>query len=180
MIQSHGRHIKQHPALKFVRPIILAILVVTACVIVFFAWIDNADASTLAWGPPNSPGNIALNWAETQAGKWYQYGATGPNTYDCSGLVYEAFLKEGINISRDTYSMLATNGNGHFERVYTPERGDLAFYGTGHVEFATIWPNETFGAHNTGSRIGWIEFGYGWYPTMYFRVIRLHSIARRS
>ena len=147
--------------------VIVILLAVVAAILWTLVGVQRAEA--LAWGPSSSPGNIALNWAETQAGKWYAYGTDGPYTYDCSGLVYAAFLREGINVGRSTYDMLA---NPHLVRVYTPERGDLAFYGTGHVEFATIWPNETFGAHDWGSRIGWITFGWGWYPTMYFRVIR--------
>ena len=35
---------------------------------------------------------------------------------------------------RTTYGMLASS---HLYRVYSPRRGDLAFYGSGHVEFVT-------------------------------------------
>ena len=38
-----------------------------------------------------------------QVGKPYQWGAAGPNAYDCSGLVYAAYAAAGIHIARTTY-----------------------------------------------------------------------------
>src|SRR5699024_2646703 len=35
-----------------------------------------------------------------ELGKPYQYGATGPNSYDCSGLTYSIFGQLGISIPR--------------------------------------------------------------------------------
>ena len=55
-------------------------------------------------------------------------------------------------------------------RVYAPERGDLAFYGPGHVEFMTRWWHTTFGAQDWGTRVGWHIWGWGWVPTMFFRL----------
>ena len=109
----------------------------------------------------------AMNWALTQRGKWYQYGTAGPNTYDCSGLVYAAYLHEGLALPRTTYGMLAS---WHLVRVSTPKRGDLAFYGSGHVEFVTSWYRQTYGAHHTGTRIGYVTWTSYYHPTMYFEV----------
>ena len=36
-------------------------------------------------------------------GKPYQWGAAGPDAYDCSGLVYAAYAAAGIHIARTTY-----------------------------------------------------------------------------
>jgi cell wall-associated NlpC family hydrolase len=111
-------------------------------------------------------GNVALNWATANAyGHWYAWGGTGPS-YDCSGLVMVAFAHAGISLPHSTYSMLAS---GHLHRVYAPQRGDLAFYGSGHVELVTAWWHQTFGAHSTGQQIGWIGW-WGGGPTMFFRV----------
>ena len=38
-----------------------------------------------------------------QLGKPYQWGAAGPDAYDCSGLVYAAYAAAGIHIARTTY-----------------------------------------------------------------------------
>lgn len=166
---SQGRHVKRHPVISAVVLVVLTLLAAT------LMWLDfgqaNANAATtaVAWGSANSYGNRALNWAEGNTlGHWYLWGGTGPS-YDCSGLVYEAYLHAGIALPRTTYGML---GSSHLVRTYNPQRGDLAFYGSGHVEFVTVLYHMTFGAHDTGTRIGWIRYSGWWQPTMYFRVVR--------
>jgi cell wall-associated NlpC family hydrolase len=114
-----------------------------------------------------SIGNRILDMAETRTGAWYVYGGAGPSVFDCSGLVYWASHKLGVNMPRTTYGMLASS---HLYRVYSPRRGDLAFYGSGHVEFVTTWYHTTFGAQNSGTRVGWHRWNAYWHPTMYFRI----------
>lgn len=110
---------------------------------------------------------IALDWAEAQAGKPYCFGGTGPSCFDCSGLVMEAYAQAGVTLPRTTYEMLADP-----ELVQIPasqaRRGDLAFYGSGHVEL--VDGNGTFGAAAPGTLIGWHIPSPGWYPTMFFRL----------
>lgn len=117
-----------------------------------------------------TPGVRALDWAETHAaGCWYSWGGTGPCSrgYDCSGLVMSAVLHaDGIMLPRTTYAM---PGSRHLYRVTSPRRGDLAFFGAGHVEF-WVQPDVTFGAHHTGTRTGYRTYN-GWYhPTAYYRL----------
>jgi cell wall-associated NlpC family hydrolase len=117
-------------------------------------------------------GNEALNWAERHAaGCWYSYGGTScAQGYDCSGLVMEAFGHgAGIWLPRTTYAMLASP---HLHRIPLSQarRGDLMFYGSGHVEIDTVWYHQTFGAHDWGQRVGWATWGPWWYPTAAYRV----------
>ena len=114
-----------------------------------------------------TPGNQLLNMAETRAGDWYAYGAAGPSTFDCSGLVYWSAARIGISLPRTTYGM---PGSGHLARTWSPQRGDLAFYGSGHVEIVTIWWHTTFGAQRTGTRIGWHTWNSYWQPTAFYRL----------
>ena len=111
----------------------------------------------------------ALAWEFTQAGKWYLWGGSGPSTYDCSGLMMAAYLHaDGIYLPHNTVAMI---NSGKLVRTYSPQPGDLAFYGTGHVE-AYVRPGVTFGAHRSGTRIGYSYYaGSSWRPTMFFRVI---------
>ena len=111
---------------------------------------------------------IAYDYAVSQRGKWYCWGGSGPSCYDCSGLVSAAYRHVHILIGRTTYDMLRS---GRLIRISRPQarRGDLAFYGTGHVEFYDR-ASVTFGAHTTGTRIGWLRFGAYWHPTAYYRV----------
>ena len=104
-------------------------------------------------------------WAEKERGHPYVYGGTGPG-FDCSGLVMEAYRHAGIRLPRTTYGMLASR---KLIRVRHPRMGDLAFYGTGHVELFSR-RGYTFGAHDSGTRVGLIHYGYGWKPTLFFRV----------
>lgn len=108
----------------------------------------------------------AFYWARSQHGKPYEYGGTGPNGYDCSGLVMQAYRHAGITLPRTTTGMLHSS---LLVQVSRPVKGDLAFYGSGHVELYARghW---TFGAHAPGQVIGWIQFGPWWHPTAYYRV----------
>lgn len=49
------------------------------------------------------PAAAAIAFAEAQLGKPYVFGAAGPAAYDCSGLVYAAYLHAGITVARTTY-----------------------------------------------------------------------------
>jgi cell wall-associated NlpC family hydrolase len=107
----------------------------------------------------------AYYWALRQAGHPYQYGGTGPG-FDCSGLVMMAYRHAGIHLPRTTYEMLASP---LLVRVRHPHRGDLAFYGSGHVELFKKW-GYTFGAHDYGSPVSMVRYGWGWVPTAFYRV----------
>ena len=129
------------------------------------------SAVTSAYGGSRA-GNAALNWAEQHAaGCWYTYGGTScAHGYDCSGLVMEAFGHgAGIWLPHSTYAML---GNRHLHRIPLSQarRGDLMFYGSGHVEIKTIWYHQTFGAHHSGTRVGWSTWSQWWHPTAAYRV----------
>lgn len=110
----------------------------------------------------------ALNWAYTQKGEPYQWGGTGNPGYDCSGLVMMAYHHAGISLPRTTYEMQnswhlvrESSGNVH--------PGDLAFYGSGHVELYVKW-GWTYGAQEPGTRVGWHQWSSGWHPTDFYRV----------
>ena len=52
---------------------------------------------------PSNAATTAIVFAIRQLGKPYQWGATGPDAYDCSGLVYAAYAAAGIHIARTTF-----------------------------------------------------------------------------
>jgi cell wall-associated NlpC family hydrolase len=114
---------------------------------------------------------IAYRWAVAQQGKPYLFGATGPYGFDCSGLVYMAERHAGyLGIPRTTYGQLAW-GVTHVIIVSkaNARRGDLAFYGSGHVEFY-VGPRYTFGAHHSGTRIGLRRITVYYHPTIYIHI----------
>lgn len=67
----------------------------------------------------------AVKYAKSKLGKPYVYGATGPSSFDCSGLMYAAYRKR---IPRTSYAQLAASWHSRKRKV-----GDLLFRGSGHV-----------------------------------------------
>lgn len=130
--------------------------------------VPQAQASTQVF-----PRLAAFDWAKTQAGKPYEYGGTGPGGYDCSGLVYAAYRHAGFNLPRTTQEMLSSSMLG---RTNSPNPGELAFFGSNHVEFVTYLNHVTFGALHTGTVVGWHTWypGSGWVPTVYLYVKGAH------
>lgn len=77
----------------------------------------------------------AIKFALGEVGKPYVWGATGPNAYDCSGLMQKAFAAAGVTISRvaaDQY-----NNGGHVP-VRQAQPGDMLFYATDPNDPSTI------------------------------------------
>jgi cell wall-associated NlpC family hydrolase len=70
-------------------------------------------------------GTTALRAALTQRGKPYVWGAAGPDSYDCSGLVEWAFAQEGISLPHYTGSQW--DSGMHVSRDDL-EPGDLVFF----------------------------------------------------
>ena len=54
-------------------------------------------------GPTSSQADRAVAFAYAQLGKPYQWGSTGPDSFDCSGLAQAAWAAAGVAIPRDTY-----------------------------------------------------------------------------
>lgn len=88
---------------------------------------------------PSTTGNAgdrieaAISFALAQQGKRYVWATSGPNTYDCSGLVYRAFEHAGMSFRGrpTTYSLV---GMGTAVSRGELRRGDLIFPHPGHVQ----------------------------------------------
>ena len=65
-----------------------------------------------------------------QVGKGYSFGSTGPDRYDCSGLVVAAYRLLGLRLPRSTGG-LASQGRAVSRAELQP--GDLVFPSSGHV-----------------------------------------------
>jgi peptidoglycan DL-endopeptidase CwlO len=67
----------------------------------------------------------AISFAEQQLGKPYLWGGTGPDAFDCSGLVMMAYRAAGINIARTSEMQWATEQRVPASQV---QPGDLVFF----------------------------------------------------
>ncbi|MDL5160483.1 C40 family peptidase [Actinomycetospora termitidis] len=62
---------------------------------------SGSTAVPPGYTPPTAPQTRAvLDFAMTQLGKPYQWGGTGPDAYDCSGLMWASWAKGGITLPR--------------------------------------------------------------------------------
>lgn len=63
------------------------------------AWLDSGILDEID-GRASAAGKIAVDYATTQIGKPYEWGAEGPDSYDCSGLTSQAWASAGKPIPR--------------------------------------------------------------------------------
>ena len=84
---------------------------------------------------PEGAAGAAIQFALGELGKPYVWGATGPNTYDCSGLILRAFQSAGINLPRVSREQFDSGGH---VPVKQAQAGDLLFYATDPSDPATI------------------------------------------
>jgi peptidoglycan DL-endopeptidase CwlO len=89
--------------------------------------LDNGASCTdaVSNAAPNQVVSTAISYAQQQLGKPYVWGGTGPDGYDCSGLVMMAYRAAGIDIPRTSEDQWAWGPRiqpGH------EEPGDLVFF----------------------------------------------------
>jgi len=88
----------------------------------------------------SSSQNIIVQTAKKYLGKPYKYGATGPNSFDCSGFVYAVFKEVGVPIPRTSLAQSKIKG----KKLSKSElkKGDLLSFDTslkGHINHSGIY-----------------------------------------
>jgi cell wall-associated NlpC family hydrolase len=68
----------------------------------------------------------AIDFAIAQLGDPYVYGGTGPNGWDCSGLVMKAFAAAGISLPRVVGPQMSASRHVSMDSL---QPGDLVAYG---------------------------------------------------
>ncbi|MFD9307322.1 NlpC/P60 family protein [Streptomyces sp. NPDC060048] len=96
---------------------------------------EAGSAATRTPNPPPSDGSRAARavaFAHGAIGKPYVWGATGPGSFDCSGLTQAAWRAAGVSLPRTTYTQINTG-----QRISRDQLapGDLVFFysGISHV-----------------------------------------------
>jgi cell wall-associated NlpC family hydrolase len=93
----------------------------------------------------------AFRWAQTRIGDPYHYTSTGPNEFDCSGLMMWSYAQAGYQLGRDTYAQM---GDGTpVASVADLQIGDLVFFNGG--EHVGMWAGNGIILHapHTGARV---------------------------
>ena len=120
-------------------------------------------------GPTSSQADKAVAFAYAQLGKPYEWGATGPGSYDCSGLVQAAWASAGVSIPRTTYDQWASLPHISSSAL---EPGDLLFYaGESHVSIY-VGNGEIIDAPQTGLDVEKIPESTGWYASNFDGAVR--------
>jgi cell wall-associated NlpC family hydrolase len=87
-------------------------------------WLDSGVLKDIK-GEASEAGRKAVEYATAQLGKRYEWGAEGPETYDCSGLTSQAWASAGSGIPRTSQEQWK-----QLERVDIKDMrpGDLIIY----------------------------------------------------
>ncbi len=105
--------------------------------------VNDAEAATVSIQ--------ALSIAASKAGSPYQWGATGPYRFDCSGLTQYSFKRAGKQLPRTAQQQYNRTRQ---IPVFSREQGDLVFFhGRGGVYHVGIYAgnNRIWHAPKTGS-----------------------------
>jgi len=122
---------------------------------------NGSSAPQQYTGPTSTQAQKAVAFAYAQLGKPYQWGATGPGSYDCSGLAQAAWASAGVSIPRTTYAQWAA-----LPHISTSalEPGDLLYFdGVGHVAIY-VGGGDIIDAPQTGMDVQKIPLA-GWYKS---------------
>ena len=118
-----------------------------------------ATVASIGGGPSvTHAAAVAIAYARAQLGKPYIWGGTGPDGFDCSGLVMMAYQAAGIGIPRTSEDQWADQAN--LPHVSSPQPGDLVFFpgsdgswsAPGHVALV-IGGGQMIQAYATGTPI---------------------------
>jgi peptidoglycan DL-endopeptidase CwlO len=96
-----------------------------------------------SWLQAGPVARAAVRWALAQLGDPYRWGATGPNSFDCSGLTSAAYAAAGVGIPRVSRAQWGAGPHVAVDRLLP---GDLVFYGDNPADPASI--------HHVGMYIG--------------------------
>lgn len=106
---------------------------------------------------PTQAASVAIAFALSQIGKPYVWGATGPGSYDCSGLMLRAYQAAGIDLPRVSSDQFHA---GALLPVHDAQPGDLMFLAfnpndpsTIHHVFMYLGNNQIVEAPYTGQNV---------------------------
>jgi cell wall-associated NlpC family hydrolase len=123
---------------------------------------SGGSTSAVYTGPTATQAEKAVAFAYAQLGKPYQWGATGPGSYDCSGLMQAAWASAGVSIPRDTYSQVAGLPSVPLSAL---QPGDLVFFdGDGHVAMY-VGGGMIIDAPRTGLTVEKVSLSSSWYSS---------------
>ncbi|GAA4845572.1 NlpC/P60 family protein [Kitasatospora terrestris] len=118
----------------------------------------SRDTPRADLAPANLPAGsgyaaAAIAAAQSKLGSWYSYGAAGPSTFDCSGLMQWAYAQAGVSIPRTSQSQ-AGAGTSVGSNIANAKPGDLIiYYGDQHHVGMYVGNGQIIHAPHTGAQV---------------------------
>ena len=136
---------------------------------------SSSSSSSSSNSSSNSTGEKLVNLAKSKLGCKYVWGATGPNTFDCSGLTSWCHKQLGISIPRTS---LAQSKSGKAVNKSDLQPGDLIFWKTtsaevGHVGMY-VGNNQFIHAPNKSKPVKYDSLDNSYYKSRYVRARRYY------
>ena len=107
--------------------------------------------------PADGRAALAISFAESKLGLWYEWGGTGNPSYDCSGLVQAAWAAAGVQLPRVTWNQLDV-GQPVPAQLTDLQPGDLIFYLDGAHVAMYVGNGLVIHAPTTGQQIQYGEW----------------------
>ncbi len=138
------------------------------------AEVDSSIEDAVSIIEENSQKTKLKNLISNELGKPYKYGATGPNSYDCSGLTSSLFKKMGISIPRVSRNQL--NAGTPVSRNEL-EYGDLILFARDgkNINHVGIYVGDGQFVHSpqTGDVVRYASLETGYYNRSYYAARRI-------
>jgi len=131
---------------------------------VYLATVSTPAVAPIA-GPVGGPvtssqGQRALAFAKAQLGKPYKWGAVGPSSYDCSGLVLAAWRSVGVSLPRTSQQQFRNGG----KRIAKSQlrAGDLVFFYSSRPSHVAMYVGNGVVIHapRPGKKVQYIKMSY--------------------
>ncbi|RSS44992.1 C40 family peptidase [Streptomyces sp. WAC08241] len=120
-----------------------------------------SDSGSRTQAPSGSAASI-VDFARAQVGDSYVTGGTGPNSWDCSGLVQAAYRAAGIDLPRISYQQSSMGSSVSLDNL---QPGDILYWGSrsGSYHVAVyVGGGNYVGAQNSST--GVVERSLDWDP----------------
>lgn len=88
---------------------------------------DSGAPDPASAPPPSGGAGAAVAFARQQLGKPYEWGAAGPDSYDCSGLTMAAWRQGGVSLPHSSSAQYSSTTHVSMSDL---QPGDLLFYGS--------------------------------------------------
>jgi cell wall-associated NlpC family hydrolase len=116
-------------------------------------------------GPVTATVRAAIKLAESFVGTPYVWGGSKPGGFDCSGLLYYAWGREGVSIPRTTYGQIKA---GRAVSTSALRPGDAVFYHGGSHVAMYIGGGRMLESPHTGAKVRIVPLRSGIYAARRF------------